>query len=276
MQVNFGETEIKSVLSKLKIFNKEIGDYEMFTINEDFNYIVKLNNGIITLKVEELSDDIANNLNHEAYHLISLRFKSKESEKNTTTEIKKEPSNKQTVSQEVLKKTNYRPYIIISILLIGGLILFFQYQKTQIENVRLSNELLSDKLQNNKNTQIEQISDIKPVVEKTEQELRKELYEKEAYNPKTMLKVDYTFRTGLLGDIIVKGEIYNKASIAGFKNIKLKLNFLSKTDALIHTETITLLEFFPPNSNVNFEHRIVGIYNNIDQSNYKIISAEAY
>lgn len=37
MQANYGENDIKSLLQKLRIFNKEIGTYQVFAITENLH-----------------------------------------------------------------------------------------------------------------------------------------------------------------------------------------------------------------------------------------------
>ena len=54
MQVNFGENDIKDLLTKVRIFNASIGDYQLFTVNEHFSYFVKLSNGSIILTIDDL------------------------------------------------------------------------------------------------------------------------------------------------------------------------------------------------------------------------------
>ncbi|MBK6834087.1 MAG: hypothetical protein IPG89_07355 [Bacteroidetes bacterium] len=71
MQANYGTNEIQSLLQKVKIFNKEIGAFEIYAITENFDYAVKLNNGKILLKVEDLQDDERDALTPERLKLIS-------------------------------------------------------------------------------------------------------------------------------------------------------------------------------------------------------------
>ncbi|MBP9069224.1 MAG: hypothetical protein KBG47_06935, partial [Bacteroidia bacterium] len=74
MQTNYGENEIKSILQKVRIFNANIGTYQLFLIDENFNYIIKLSNGKIHINIEELQDDAKEALTPERLTVIANRF----------------------------------------------------------------------------------------------------------------------------------------------------------------------------------------------------------
>ncbi|ASS50175.1 MAG: hypothetical protein A3D31_11440 [Candidatus Fluviicola riflensis] len=74
MQANYSEKEIISLLQKVQIFNRSIGSYEMFAINNSFDYVIKLSNGTIYFKVSELKDDENGTISPETLNQISQRF----------------------------------------------------------------------------------------------------------------------------------------------------------------------------------------------------------
>src|SRR3990167_8158333 len=74
MQANYSEKEIISLLQKVQIFNRSIGSYEMFEINNSFDYVIKLSNGTIYFKVSELKDDENGTISPETLNQISQRF----------------------------------------------------------------------------------------------------------------------------------------------------------------------------------------------------------
>jgi hypothetical protein len=110
----------------------------------------------------------------------------------------------------------------------------------------------------------------------SDQEIRDNLYNKEASNPTTYLTASGTYRVNLAANTIVEGTIYNNASIAGFKNVKLTAKFYSKTDVLIAKESFLVMDFVSPNSSVEFKEKIYGWWDNIDHWTLSVTSAEPY
>ena len=96
-----------------------------------------------------------------------------------------------------------------------------------------------------------------PPVEKTPEELRQELKDKEIQNPASYLTVKYTLdvKVHLLkeSEDIVNGTIFNSAKMATFKDIGIKVNFLSETGTLLDTKQYTLYKFVTPNGSQDFQ-----------------------
>ena len=96
--------------------------------------------------------------------------------------------------------------------------------------------------------------------EKTPEELRMELQTKEKENPTEYLKPALTRRKNLIGENVFEGTITNTASAASFKDIAIKIVYLSKTRSVIgyhefvvyevigpqQTVSIRKVKFFPP------------------------------
>lgn len=110
----------------------------------------------------------------------------------------------------------------------------------------------------------------------SEQEIRDNLYNKEASNPANYLSANGTYRVNLAANTIVEGTIYNNASIASFKNVKLTAKFYSKTDVLIAKESFLVMDFVSPNGSVQFKDKIYGWWENIDHWTLSVTSAEPY
>lgn len=91
----------------------------------------------------------------------------------------------------------------------------------------------------------------------TEQEsykLTKEsLLKKEIKSPKSFLVVGGHDKRNMLGQTVVKGIISNKATVAVFKDIDIKLSFYSKTRALLETDKETVFEVLQPGESKNFK-----------------------
>jgi len=84
MQANYGENEIKSLLQKVRIFNKDIGAYQIFAITENFDYAVKLWNtqipeiqilATMLINEESLTAELVNEWNNDIdFYLLSDAF----------------------------------------------------------------------------------------------------------------------------------------------------------------------------------------------------------
>lgn len=85
-------------------------------------------------------------------------------------------------------------------------------------------------------------------------ELTKEnLLEKEQKNPQGFLLVSGNNRRNLLGQTVIKGIITNKATVAVFKDVAIKLSFYSKTKALLETDKETIFEQLKPGESKEFK-----------------------
>jgi len=67
-------------------------------------------------------------------------------------------------------------------------------------------------------------------------------------------KVDEDIWTGnpIYDGYLLKGTIHNSASVAIFKDVKLQLQIISKTNTVIKTEEFTVYEYFEPNFSKSF------------------------
>ncbi len=82
---------------------------------------------------------------------------------------------------------------------------------------------------------------------------RQSLLKKEQKNPVNFLFVSGHDKKNLLGQTVVKGALTNKATIAVFKDVDLKLSFYSKTRALLETDKETIFELLQPGETKNFK-----------------------
>src|SRR3982074_870418 len=79
------------------------------------------------------------------------------------------------------------------------------------------------------------------------------LLEKEKSNPANFLTVTGHDKHNLIGQMVVKGTIVNKATVASFKDIDIKLEFYSKTGTLLETDHETVYEVIAPGESQNFK-----------------------
>ena len=91
----------------------------------------------------------------------------------------------------------------------------------------------------------------------TEQEsykiTKESLLKKEVKNPKSFLVVGGHDKRNVLGQTVVKGTISNKATVAVFKDVDIKLSFYSKTGTLLETDKETFFEVLQPGASKIFK-----------------------
>jgi hypothetical protein len=90
--------------------------------------------------------------------------------------------------------------------------------------------------------------------EKDNYEKAKEnLGDKEKKNPQNFLIVSGHDRHNLFGQTVVKGTITNKATVATYKDVDVKLDFYSKTKTLLETDKEIIYEVIGPGESKNFK-----------------------
>jgi hypothetical protein len=94
----------------------------------------------------------------------------------------------------------------------------------------------------------------KAAKEKDSYEATKEtLQQKETKDPQSFLIVSGHDRHNLLGQTVIKGTITNKATVASYKDVDVKLDFYSKTGTLLETDKETVYEIIGPGQSKNFK-----------------------
>ena len=93
--------------------------------------------------------------------------------------------------------------------------------------------------------------------EKTEKEsyqlTKDELLKKEQKKPQDFITVTGYNKKNILGQTVVKGTLVNKASVATFKDVDIKLSFYSKTQALLETDNETEYMTLGPGESKDFK-----------------------
>jgi len=91
----------------------------------------------------------------------------------------------------------------------------------------------------------------------TEQEsyklTRESLLKKEIKSPRNFLIIGGRDKRNILGQTVVKGTISNKATVAVFKDVSIKLSLYSKTRALLETDKETVFEVLQPGESKSFK-----------------------
>lgn len=84
-------------------------------------------------------------------------------------------------------------------------------------------------------------------------ETKTSLLKKEEKNPAGFITVKGNSKKNIVGQTVVKGTLINKASVATFKDVDIKLTFYSKTKALLETDRETIYQILNPGESQDFK-----------------------
>lgn len=245
MQASYNEQNINALLQKLRIFNKAIGSYELFAINETFQYVVKLSNGRILLSLEDLQNDEKDSLTPERLAQIANSFK--------PTTAKAEPTYIEPHEPTVVKRSNRNMYLIAGIflaLVIISVIIYMSQNNTSFDDYSISPAATyQDKVMS--------VEDI------------------ERSDPSNFLTAQASYNQNFLGNKIkVNGSIINKATVASYKDAVIRITYYSKTNTALTTSEHTIYEALPPTSTVSFDLKVDN-YKDVTSIGVEVISAMA-
>ena len=82
---------------------------------------------------------------------------------------------------------------------------------------------------------------------------RENLLSKEKKTPEYFLSVSGHDRRNLFGQTVVRGTVTNKATVASYKDIDVKMDFYSKTGTLLETDHETVYEVIPAGQSKSFK-----------------------
>ena len=90
--------------------------------------------------------------------------------------------------------------------------------------------------------------------EKDSYQVTKEtLGDKEKKNPENFLTVSGYDKKNIIGQTVVRGTVTNKASVAAYKDVDVKLDFYSKTGTLLESDKETVYEVIGPGESKKFK-----------------------
>lgn len=84
-------------------------------------------------------------------------------------------------------------------------------------------------------------------------ETKTALLKKEEKDPAAFIVVKGNSKKNIVGQTVVRGTLVNKASVATFKDVDIKLNFYSKTKALLETDRETIYQILNPGESQEFK-----------------------
>lgn len=285
MQETISEADILDFLDKLKLFVPNQGEYEYHS-SENFQYLIKTGNHSIKVSMEQLIANRKKQLTQEHFKAIADGLVKKE-ESSANVRPAPQPARKPDRQETFEKKVDagYKIYRnLLYLLIIFGLIagaIYFIYENNR------SRVHFGDGGTYGSNSQTLASNEEEPAYQrpKTEAELKAELYNRESVRATELLtgSMRYTpIYKNLLSMKVVgmklKGELVNNATLATFKNVRIKVKFLSDTGSELFTRTFEVYDFVGPNSSTGFTQEIEVThqeYLDINTFEWDVVSAES-
>ena len=87
------------------------------------------------------------------------------------------------------------------------------------------------------------------------QESKMTIEQIEKKNPVRFLSVEGTDKHNLIGQTVVKGEVTSKATVAVYKDIVVKISFLSKTGVKLEEDEEVVYEELKPGTSISFKSK---------------------
>ena len=82
---------------------------------------------------------------------------------------------------------------------------------------------------------------------------KEDLLSKEKKKPESFITVSGHNRRNLIGQTVVKGMVTNRATVAIYKDVDVKMEFYSKTGTLLETDHEVVFEILTPGQSKNFK-----------------------
>lgn len=247
MQQTITDTDINDFLDKLRLFVPDLGEYEYHSANEHFQYLIKTRNHSLKIPMEQLIANRQKQLTHEDFIRISNSLLKNEKQEEKAVATKK---NNGWVKSVILG------FIVLIIIGLIGFIIALNQEPS------LRQKLFSESTSQNDYYEetLDESSYQKP---KTEAELKQELYNKECEKATSYIdgKLSYIpIYKNLLSLKVVglklKGKLENSATLATFKNIKIKVTFKSYTGENLFSRTFEVYTYISPQSSATYTHEI--------------------
>ncbi|MEO7445862.1 MAG: hypothetical protein ABIT96_03725 [Ferruginibacter sp.] len=99
------------------------------------------------------------------------------------------------------------------------------------------------------------------------------LTETERKNPDRFLHVQGNNKKNLLGQTVVKGIIFNNAKMVTYKDVDIKIDFYSKTGALLEEDHEVVFETITPGGSKSFKSKFF-TPRGTDSVTFKVITAK--
>jgi hypothetical protein len=181
------------------------------------------------------------------------------------------PKLEKLIEEELEKKFIIKNVIYAALIVILFGIIYFVYMVNNSDEI--TDDVKNKQTDNNEfvTQDNDNASSQEKIAPKTAEEIRDDLLKKEQNSPLEYLTIDATlnenkvqtrnptiFRRSKykIDGYILKGTISNIATFAVFKDIGIKVTFISKTGTKIGSEKFIVYDNSSPNNNINFEQKI--------------------
>jgi hypothetical protein len=85
---------------------------------------------------------------------------------------------------------------------------------------------------------------------------KESLEQREQKNPTKFITVDGDKKKNLIGQTVVKGEVFNNAKIVMYKDVDVKISFYSKTGTILEEDHETVFENIAPGKSAKFKAKM--------------------
>jgi hypothetical protein len=175
----------------------------------------------------------------------------------------------QEVKKPKSKKTRNILIIIFSVIILAvAAILIINYYNNKEDDSSSSSSSTSSSNSDNSSNQ-------EHSGQKTEQELKTDLRQTEESNPTKYLSVSGKWWLNFSNSTVIEGDIYSSATLATFKDVNLKVEFLSQTGTILGTDYFTVYQYVSPGRSAHFKQKFTYFYKNGKGLNWYVVGATA-
>ncbi len=246
MKAHFGEREINSILSKARIFNRQIGTLEVFTVNPFSCYIIELDNGVIYFTPADFQLDAEGSFTPELLEEISSRFQ-------VNLNMSMLPFNAQSYRQRSRRVAG----IVFSLIACSVLVLLFSWPE-DIDPGQVPEPFRYTTVS----------------IPEAKEAFRKKMAVREAANPLNFLISGGNWNAVSASKVIVEGKINSVATAVVFKNPTIRLTLHSKTGALIAKEKFTVPGLLRPDGQISFSHAVEDFYGKVENVVWEVLEVK--
>lgn len=272
MEVRFGEKEITALLQKIRTFDPAIGSYELYTVNHSFEYVVKVSNGSISFKVDELMRQQQGDLSEKELSGIAGRFIPEGL-------LAAGPS-------PVVSRSGMRSGIVLMVIVValvtGGIVIAVVRNNNNSKRVYIETKVeqpYAPPAQDETSTEYTDYSDRRnatTAATPSPQEQKLEQKGIEMRDPFAYLKVTSEFRMTLIMNLNVQGTVRSTATQASFRNITVRVKFYDKNDELLGQEDHLIPDILAPGQQAEFSFKAVGRYGKTVKAVHELVSATPF
>ena len=109
--------------------------------------------------------------------------------------------------------------------------------------------------------------------EKNYEKSKETLEQTEQKNPTKFITVDGDKKKNLIGQTVVRGEVFNNATIVSYKDVDVKISFYSSTGAVLEEDHETVYESIAPGKSAKFKAKMF-TPKGTDSVGFKIMEAK--